>query len=83
MARLTILYFARVAETMGRDRDEVEVPVGIATLGDLADWIDARGEGSLGPRDKLRGAIDQDMASLDTPLGTAKEVAFFPPVTGG
>jgi molybdopterin synthase sulfur carrier subunit len=83
MGRLTILYFARVAETIGRDRDEVDVPNSIATLRDLADWIETQGDGSLGPREKLRGAIDQEMAALDTQLGTAKEVAFFPPVTGG
>jgi len=82
VARLTILYFARVAETMGRASDTIDVPENVTTLGALADWIDAQG-GSLGDRAKLRGAIDQTMASLDAPLEGAREIAFFPPVTGG
>jgi molybdopterin synthase sulfur carrier subunit len=82
MAALTILYFARVAETMGRSSETMARPDGVMTLGALADWIEDNG-GNLGDRAKLRGAIDQQMATLDTPLGAAQEVAFFPPVTGG
>ena len=82
MAALTILYFARVAETMGRSSEIIARPDGVMTLGALADWIEENG-GNLGDRAKLRGAIDQQMATLDTPLGAAHEVAFFPPVTGG
>ncbi len=82
MAALSILYFARVAETMGRTAETIAHPHGVMTLGGLADWIEENG-GNLGDRAKLRGAIDQQMASMDTPLGEAREVAFFPPVTGG
>jgi|JI61114DRNA_FD_contig_41_2023470_length_313_multi_1_in_0_out_0_1 molybdopterin synthase sulfur carrier subunit len=82
MAALTILYFARVAEAMGRSSEALDRPHGVKTLGDLADWIEKNG-GNLGDRAKLRGAIDQRMATLDTALGDAHEVAFFPPVTGG
>ncbi len=82
MALLTILYFARVAETMGRSSETLDRPHGVMTLGALADWIEENG-GNLGYRAKLRGAIDQQMAGMDTPLGDAREVAFFPPVTGG
>jgi molybdopterin synthase sulfur carrier subunit len=82
MAALNILYFARVAETMGRSSEALDCPHGVKTLGALADWIEGNG-GNLGDRAKLRGAIDQQMAHMDTPLGTAREIAFFPPVTGG
>jgi molybdopterin synthase sulfur carrier subunit len=33
--------------------------------------------------DAVRVAVDQEMCDLDTPIGGAREVAFFPPVTGG
>lgn len=82
MAQLTILYFARVAETMGRTSEIIDRPDGVMTLGSLADWIEENG-GNLGERAKLRGAIDQQMAGMDARLDAAREVAFFPPVTGG
>ena len=82
MVTLTILYFARVAELMGRAQDQLELPDTVSTLGGLADWIEARG-GALGDRARLRGAVDQVMAGMESSILGAREVAFFPPVTGG
>lgn len=79
---LTILYFARVAELMGRSQDQLELPDTVSTLGGLADWIEAQG-GALGDRARLRGAVDQVMAGMESSILGAREVAFFPPVTGG
>jgi sulfur-carrier protein len=80
---IQILYFASVREAMGRDGEVVDPPVAVVTLGDLADWFVARGDAVFENRDRLRGAIDQTMAKFDAPIAGAREIAFFPPVTGG
>ncbi len=80
---LSLLYFASVREAMGRDGDTINLPEQVLTLGDLADWLEAQGHAVFANRDRLRGAIDQSMARFDAPLAGAREVAFFPPVTGG
>ncbi|NNC72904.1 MAG: molybdopterin converting factor subunit 1 [Sphingomonadaceae bacterium] len=83
---LEILYFAWVREAIGSDAETVEPPDGVETIGDLIGWLAGRGEGyaeALGEPGRLRAAIDQVFASMETPLGEAREVAIFPPVTGG
>jgi molybdopterin synthase sulfur carrier subunit len=53
---------------------------------DLIDWLAARGGGhaeAFANRSRIRAAIDQQFKPLDTPIGRAREIAFFPPVTGG
>ena len=57
-------------------------PAGIATAGELADWLATRHAG-FGTRDRLRVAVDQAMADWSTDIRGAREIAFFPPVTGG
>jgi molybdopterin synthase sulfur carrier subunit len=83
---LALLYFARVREAIGKDGEEVDPPAAIATVAELADWLAERGGGyaeAFADRTRLRAAIDQRFVSLDAPLGKVREVAFFPPVTGG
>jgi molybdopterin synthase sulfur carrier subunit len=84
--RVTVLYFARLREAMGRDREELELPSGVTTIAALRDWLIARGEpwaGAFGEIRRIRAAIDQSMAADDAALREGAEVAFFPPVTGG
>ncbi len=84
--KLTVLYFARLRETLGRDREEVVVPVDVTTLAQLRAWLVARGDpwaAAFTEIKRIRGAIDQAMATDTTPLRDGAEVAFFPPVTGG
>lgn len=84
--KLTILYFARLREAVGRDRDEVAVPDAVATVGDLRAWLIERGQpwaGAFAEVKRVRAAVDQSMASDEAPLHDGAEVAFFPPVTGG
>ncbi len=86
MAALTIVYFAWVREAIGRDEEQVDRPAAGARIADLADRLAARGGGyapALGDPARLRAAIDQRFAPLDTPIGEAREIALFPPVTGG
>jgi len=83
---LDILYFAWVREAIGRDGERVEPPAGVVTVADLLDWLAARGGGharAFADRARLRAALDQDFVPLDAPLGDARELAIFPPVTGG
>ncbi|ETI63907.1 molybdenum cofactor biosynthesis protein MoaD [Sphingobium sp. C100] len=86
MGPLTIVYFAWVREAIGRDQDVVDHPGPGATLADLVAMLAGRGGGyaqALGDSARLRAAIDQQFAPLDTMIGDAREVAIFPPVTGG
>ena len=86
MTALTIVYFAWVREAIGRDEEQVERAQAGATVADLVAMLAARGGGyaqALGDPARLRAAIDQRFAPLDTPIGEAREIALFPPVTGG
>ena len=83
---MQLLYFAWVRERIGVGEEQVDPPDAVRTVADLADWLRGRSAGhaqALGDLTKLRAAIDQRFVPLDTPLGNAKEVAIFPPVTGG
>jgi sulfur-carrier protein len=81
-----ILYFAWVRELTGTGDEQVDVPDFINSVSDLADWLSARSEGhaaAFADRAKLRVAVDQNMATFDARIAGAREIAFFPPVTGG
>ena len=83
---LDLLYFAWVREGIGRDGERVEPPADVVTVADLIGWLAARGEGyaeALARPDRLRAAVDGLFAPLDAPIAGAREIAIFPPVTGG
>lgn len=83
---IELLYFAWVRERIGKDGERLELPVGVATVAALLDWLEARGEtyrAALGERERLRVAVNQAFAPLDAPVRDGDEVAIFPPVTGG
>jgi sulfur-carrier protein len=79
---MKLLYFAWVAEAVGIDEEELVLPAGIDTAASLAAWLAGR-HPVFADTARLRVAIDQQMASFDATVIGAKEVAFFPPVTGG
>ncbi|TPG55291.1 molybdopterin converting factor subunit 1 [Sphingomonas glacialis] len=83
--KLDLLYFSWVREAVGHDGEVVEVPGDVATVDDLLAWLAARGEGYavFAETGRLRCAIDQTFAPLSTSIAGAREVAIFPPVTGG
>lgn len=86
MAHVTLLYFAAVREAIGLGEETVELAEGIATPRDLAGLLAKRGAGhaaAFAEPERLRCAVDQVMVPLDAPIGAAREIAFFPPVTGG
>jgi molybdopterin synthase sulfur carrier subunit len=86
IATIEVLYFARLREVFGREREQVELPGNVQDVGGLTAWLRSRGdawERELAPGRPVRIAVNQDMAAADTPVGNGDEVAFFPPVTGG
>ncbi|HWV13454.1 MAG TPA: molybdopterin converting factor subunit 1 [Sphingobium sp.] len=86
MAKLDILYFAWVREIIGCDGEQVEQPSADATVADMIAQLAERGGGyseALGDPSRLRAALDQHFVPLDTLVGEARELAIFPPVTGG
>lgn len=86
MAEIKLKYFAWVRERIGRGEETAEVPAHVTSVPALIDWLRERGPeyaaAFANPR-AVRVAIDHEHASPDAPLAGAREVAFFPPVTGG
>ena len=83
---IEILYFAWVREAIGVDGETRTPPPDVTTVADLLDWLAAGDENharAFADRSRLRAALDQEFVPLDAPLGQAREVAIFPPVTGG
>lgn len=83
---LRVLYFAAVREMVGVGEELVSPPDGVATVEQLVDWLSATDDAharALADRPRLRAAVDQAFVGLDAPIAGAREVALFPPVTGG
>ena len=83
---MKILYFAWVREKTGIGEETVDMPSDIRTARDLVAWLHGRGErfaAAFADDALVRVAINQEYATLDTPVSSDDEVAFFPPVTGG
>ena len=81
---MDVLYFAWVRERIGRPKDVVETQA--ATVMDLVEELrgrEVRYEAAFSDLSALRVALDQDLADFDAPLAGVREVAFFPPMTGG
>ncbi|MEX6505525.1 molybdopterin converting factor subunit 1 [Jiella sp. M17.18] len=83
---MRLAYFAWVRERIGVSEEEVELPAGVVTVADLLAWLKGRGEtydAALQAPEIIRVAIDQEHVDHSEPLAGAKEVAIFPPMTGG
>lgn len=81
---IDLLYFAWLRERIGLPRERYETSA--ATVSELVAELRARGpEYDLAFADltAVRVAIDQELSDFDAPLADAREVAFFPPMTGG
>jgi molybdopterin synthase sulfur carrier subunit len=81
-----IHYFAWVRERIGVKEEDIALPAGIATVGELVDWLKGRGpeyEHALAEPKAIRVALDRVHAGRDAPIAGVKEVALFPPMTGG
>lgn len=83
---MQLIYFAWVREKIGMSEEDITLPDHVQTVADLLDWLTTRGENyeqALENRERLRIAVDQDYAPLDRTIKNAREIAIFPPVTGG
>jgi len=83
---VTLKYFAWVRERVGTAEERVTLPSTVATVGDVIKWLKQRGEGyaaAFEREDVIRAAVDHVHAHRDASLQGAREIAFFPPVTGG
>ncbi len=89
---ITVKFFASVREALGTSSETLDLPAGVATVGQLRAHLAARGDawqqvlgdGQGGQATRaLRMACNQVMCSADATLVDGAEVAFFPPVTGG
>jgi len=81
-----LIYFAWVRERIGKPEEDVDLPAGIETVADLLRWLKARGEEyehALQYPDVIRVAINQEHVSHRERIAGAREIALFPPMTGG
>lgn len=82
---LKILYFAGLREALGQTSEYLALPEQVGNVGQLHARLVARGGvwQALATTKNLRVAVNQEMATMHTPLEDGDEIAFFPPVTGG
>ncbi|MEO1918592.1 MAG: molybdopterin converting factor subunit 1 [Paracoccaceae bacterium] len=81
---MKVLYFAWVRERIGLPREDIETNA--ATVAELVTELRAREERydlAFSDMDVVRVALDQELSELGASLVGVREVAFFPPVTGG
>jgi len=79
-----VLYFAWVRERIGLPKEQVETSA--ATVMELVEELRAREERyavAFSDISALRVAVDQELTEFDADIPTAREIAFFPPMTGG
>jgi molybdopterin synthase sulfur carrier subunit len=83
---LKLVYFAWVRERIGRTEEEIVLPGEVRTVKELLSWLKGRGEeyeAALEHADVIRVAIDHEHADHGEAIAGAREVALFPPMTGG
>jgi molybdopterin synthase sulfur carrier subunit len=80
------VYFAWVRERIGKAEEEISPPSDVATVGELIAWLSRRGEEYAYAFEKaavIRAAIDRAHVRHEARIAGAREIAFFPPMTGG
>ena len=83
---MKVLYFAWVRERIGKPEEEIDPPASVRTVGDLVAWLSGRGEEYAYAFENaavIRAAIDRNHVRSETQIAGAREIAFFPPMTGG
>jgi molybdopterin synthase sulfur carrier subunit len=81
-----LVYFAWVRERVGKAEEEVALPASVSTVGELMRWLAGRGEEYAHAFENpkvIRAALDRNHVRPETPIAGAREIAFFPPMTGG
>jgi sulfur-carrier protein len=83
---ITLRYFAWVREKIGRGEERLQLPAGVVTVHDLMLWQQTRGPefaAAFARPDAIRSALDRIHVKQDAKIGDAREIGFFPPMTGG
>lgn len=83
---IELLYFASVREAIGRSTESVSPPSEVISIADLIAWLASRGGGyaeAFADPSRVRAALGDSFAEPDQPIAGAREIALFPPVTGG
>lgn len=83
---MKLVYFAWVRERIGKPEEEVDLPPEVVTVADLLTWLRSRGEeyeAALQNPKVIRVAINQEHVAHSETIGGAREIALFPPMTGG
>jgi molybdopterin synthase sulfur carrier subunit len=83
---MKVKYFAWVRERIGTAEELVEPPPDVRTVDDLIAWLAKRGETYAHAFERpkvIRAAIDHTHVKQDAMISGAREIAFFPPMTGG
>ncbi len=86
MTTVNLLYFAWVRERIGKASETIELPANVATIADLVTFLRARGpeyQAAFEKPEVVRAAIDRLHVKPAALIGSPREIAFFPPVTGG
>ena len=81
---IDVLYFAWVRERIGLPRERIETSA--TTVAELVAELSAREDryaAAFADLASLRVALDQNLSDFSAPLAGVREVAFFPPMTGG
>ena len=84
--RVKLLYFAWVREKVGKAEEQIELPAGIGTIAELVAWLKQRGPEyaeAFQRSEVIRAAVDRTHVRPAASIVGAREIAFFPPVTGG
>ena len=83
---MKVLYFAWVRERVGKTEEDVDPPAHVRTISELMEWLGGRGEEYAYAFENpkvIRAAIDRTHVKPGTAFAGAREIAFFPPMTGG
>jgi molybdopterin synthase sulfur carrier subunit len=86
MSTLKLVYFAWVRERVGKAEEEIAPPASVTTVAELMRWLGERGEEYAHAFENpkvIRAAIDKSHVRPDSTIAGAREIAFFPPMTGG
>lgn len=81
-----LLYFAWVRERVGKADETIDLPADVKTVGDLMSFLAKRDDGyaaAFANAKVIRAAIDRTHVKHDATIANAREIAFFPPMTGG
>jgi len=83
---LKLVYFAWVRERVGKPEEDIDPPANVRTVGELVGWLKQRGDEyayAFENAKVIRAAIDHTHVKPDAAIAGAREIAFFPPMTGG